>query len=430
MQHLQKNAVGGGWISSFLESFTRHWQETQVLSLYTVAHSFAPTKNQLFCFQAIPHSFARTPGGGVSLCSVFSSTGVHLGLSGASNSSFSVDSQLTHNEPLAMRLAFSSRMYSIYAALGSWVQQQAASRFQDRHVHGRQQRKSTGNATQRLPVPLRLQHRSQNHRSQLSLACAVQRLPWHGYVAAHAHPSGLAGSASPVPLQPRQFAGSLCRAHYASWFADGFSGAHRRAPSWLRKLFSSAANRRARNGFSHAEPSRVLAHSSLALWHDRDVLPFSAIRHHALDRQRRHLLRRLSPQRAQFQRYDDRSPRPWHDAAAASTHRLGLVQQRYSRCVNFQYSAGGLRLFALRPPLEHALFPPTEFHFLSACRSRRECRSRALAATLLVFRPSRSLCRHAPMFRPYNSFDFHVFPQTGLERAPRGSGALWRGPLG
>src|SRR5436190_1668941 len=39
-------------------------QETQVLSLYTVAHSFAPTKNQLFCFQAIPHSFARTPGGG------------------------------------------------------------------------------------------------------------------------------------------------------------------------------------------------------------------------------------------------------------------------------------------------------------------------------------------------------------------------------
>src|SRR5438309_3944277 len=95
MQHLQKNAVGGGWISSFLESFTRHWQETQVLSLYTVAHSFAPTKNQLFCFQAIPHSFARTPGGGVSLCSVFSSTGVHPGLSGASNSSLSVDSQLT-----------------------------------------------------------------------------------------------------------------------------------------------------------------------------------------------------------------------------------------------------------------------------------------------------------------------------------------------
>src|SRR5438105_13282639 len=114
MQHLQTNAVGGGWISSFLESFTRHWQETQVLSLYTVAHSFAPTKNQLFCFQAIPHSFARTPGGGVSLCSVFSSIGVRPGLSGASNSSFFSRLSAFRHEPLAMRLAFSSRMYSIY----------------------------------------------------------------------------------------------------------------------------------------------------------------------------------------------------------------------------------------------------------------------------------------------------------------------------
>src|SRR5437016_6702404 len=181
---------------------------------------------------------------------------------------FFVFSQLSafRYEPLAMHLAFSSRMYSIYAALAGWVQQQAASRFQDRHVHGRQQRKSTGNATERLPVPLRLQHRSQNHRPQLSLACAVQRFSRHGHVAAYAHPSGLAGSASPVPLQPRQFAGSLCRPHYASWFPDGFSGAHCRAPSRIRKLLSSAANWRARNGLPHAEPARVLGHSSFALW--------------------------------------------------------------------------------------------------------------------------------------------------------------------
>src|SRR5438552_12515180 len=91
------------------------------------------------------------------------------------------------NQPLVVRLAFSSRMYSIYAALGGWVQQ-AASRFQDRHVHGRQQRKSTGNATQRLPVPLRLQYRSQNNRPQLSVARLVQRFSRHGHVAAHAHP--------------------------------------------------------------------------------------------------------------------------------------------------------------------------------------------------------------------------------------------------
>src|SRR5437879_12926400 len=61
-----KNRPGGGE-GAFPPSSNRSrgtCQETQALSLYTVAHSFAPTKNQLFCFQAIPHSFARTPRGG------------------------------------------------------------------------------------------------------------------------------------------------------------------------------------------------------------------------------------------------------------------------------------------------------------------------------------------------------------------------------
>src|SRR5205814_9268087 len=122
------------------------------------------------------------------------------------------------NEPLAMRLAFSSRMYSIYAALGGWVQQQAASRFQDRYVHGRQQRKSTGSATERLPVPPHIHLQPQGYRPQLSLACAVQRLSWHGHVAAHAHPPDLAGSATPAPLQPWRLAGPFCRAYHATWF--------------------------------------------------------------------------------------------------------------------------------------------------------------------------------------------------------------------
>jgi len=134
-----------------------------------------------------------------------------------------------------------------------------------RHVHGRQQRKSTGNATERLPVPLRLQLQPQGYRPQLFVARFVQRFSRHGHVAAHAYPPGLAGSASPVPLQPRQFAGSLCRTHYASWFADGFSGADCRAPSRIRKLFSSAANRGARNGFPQTEPIGVLAHGRFAL---------------------------------------------------------------------------------------------------------------------------------------------------------------------
>src|SRR5260370_17160288 len=38
----------------------------QVLSFHTLAHSFARAKTQLFYFQAIPHSFAKTPGGGES----------------------------------------------------------------------------------------------------------------------------------------------------------------------------------------------------------------------------------------------------------------------------------------------------------------------------------------------------------------------------
>src|SRR6266849_2521128 len=177
-------------------------------------------------------------------------------------------------------LAFSSPVYSICFAPGGLVQPRAAG-FQGRHGQRRQRSKSRRHAANRLPVPLRLHHQSQNHRPQLSLAGAVQRFSRHGHVAAHAHPFGLAGSASPVPLQPRQLAGPFCRAHHAPWLTDGFSGAHRGAPGRLRKLLSAAANRRTRNGLPRAEPPRILGHRRLALRPDGNVFDFSSPRHHA-----------------------------------------------------------------------------------------------------------------------------------------------------
>src|SRR6266571_2905213 len=206
------------------------------------------------------------------------------------------------------------------------------------------------------------------------------------------------------------------------------SESRRHAASRLRKLFSSPANRRARNGFPHAEPSRVLGHGGFALRPDDNIFPFPAIRHHALDRQRRHLLRRVPPQRAQFQRHHHRSPRPGHDPPSPPVDRLGLVHQRHSRRVNFQHSAGGLRLLAFGSPLEHAFFPNAGFNRQST-RGHRERHSYSLAAPLLVFRASRSLCRDASVFRPRHASRFHVFPQAGLEGTPRGSGAVRRGPL-
>src|SRR6266851_10495445 len=188
-------------------------------------------------------------------------------------------------------LAFSSPMYSICLPPGGLAQLRLRLGLEgfsspvtshrslpvtshESNDHRQQRSESRRHAARRLPVPVRLQHQPQNHRPQLSLARALQRFPWHGHVAAHAHPSGLSGDASLVSLQPRQLAGTLCRAHYAPWFADGFSGAHRGAPGRLRKLLPSAANRRARNGFPHAEPPRVLGHGCLALRPDDNIFPF------------------------------------------------------------------------------------------------------------------------------------------------------------
>src|SRR5712664_2177638 len=326
-------------------------------------------------------------------------------------------------------LAFSSPMYSIYAALDGLVQPRATRGFQRTHDHARQRSKPPGHAAVRLPVPLRLQHQPQDHRPQLSLARAIQRFSWHGDVAAHAYPSGVAGCASPVSLHPRQLPGPFCRSHNAPWFIDGFSGAHRGAPGRLWKLFSSAANRRTRSGLPHAEPHRVLGHGGLVPGHDRRFLNLAPIGNHALDRQRCHLLRGIPPQRAQFQRHHHRSPRSGNDAPPAPVDRLGLVHQCHPGDVDFQHSSGGLRLLALGSPFEHALFPPVVSPCQSAGRRCHKCSLHPLAAPLLVFRASRSLHRHASVFRPRHASDFHVFSQTGLERTPRGSGAVRCGRL-
>ncbi len=222
-------------------------------------------------------------------------------------------------------LAFSSSMYSICLAPDGMVQLRAARSLQSRHGQLRQRSKSPGHAADRLPVPLRLQHQPQDHRPQLSLARAIQRFPWHGHVAADAYPPCLAGCASAVPLQSWQLAGSLRGPCHAPWFADGFSGAHRGAAGRLWKLLPSATNWRARNGFPDVEPSRVLGHGGLVPRHDRRVLNLAPIGNHALDRQRRHLLCRIAPQRAQFQCHDHRLACPGNDSPPAALDRVGLV---------------------------------------------------------------------------------------------------------
>src|SRR6266851_2992574 len=326
-------------------------------------------------------------------------------------------------------LAFSSPMYSIYAALGGLVQPRAARGFQRTHDHARQRSKPPGHAALRLPVPLRLQHQPQDHRPQLSVARDVQRFSWDGDVAAHAHPLGVAGCASSVPLQSWQLAGSLRGPCHAPWFADGFSGAHRGAAGRLWKLLPSATNWRARNGFPDVEPSRVLGHGGLVPGHDRRVLNLAPIGNHALDRQRRHLLCRIAPQRAQFQCHDHLLACPGNDSPPAALDRVGLVHQCNSGHADFQHSPGGVRLLAVGPPLEHALFSYAEFPQRSAGWRHRERCSHSLAAPLLVFRAGRSLRRHAPVFRPRHASRLHVFAQAGLERTPRGFGAVLRGRL-
>src|SRR6266436_2983716 len=323
-------------------------------------------------------------------------------------------------------LAFSSPMYSICPAPGGSVQPRATRDPQRRHGKRQQRSKSLRVAAGWIPVTVRPLHRPQNYRPQLSLARAVQRFSRHGDVAAHAHPPGLAERASTVSLEPGRFAGPFCSSHHSARFADGFSGAHCGAAGRLRKLFSAAANWCARNGFSHAEPARVLGHGGLALWLDRDIFYFGGIRHYAVDRQRGYLLRGIAAQRAQFQRHYHRPARPRHDSAAAAPDRLGLVHQRHSWFVDFQHSPGGLRLLALGSTPEHALFSDAGFHRQSTAQCHCERRPHSLAAPLLVFRASRSLRRHAPVLRPGHASGFHVFPQAGLEGTPGGSGAVRR----
>src|SRR5713226_6293335 len=62
MQHLQKT---GGWgvCFPFWRALRGHGDENS-LSFQTLAHSFARSKNQLFCFQSIPHSLPQNTGGG------------------------------------------------------------------------------------------------------------------------------------------------------------------------------------------------------------------------------------------------------------------------------------------------------------------------------------------------------------------------------
>src|SRR5713226_7355827 len=62
--------IGGGvgGAASFRRSGIQTFGHSDVfltypLSFHTLAHSFALSRTQLFCFQAIPHSFHKTPGG-------------------------------------------------------------------------------------------------------------------------------------------------------------------------------------------------------------------------------------------------------------------------------------------------------------------------------------------------------------------------------
>src|SRR5438309_8286773 len=174
MQHLQKNA-GGGCTSFFFESFARHVpRDSSPFALCSCA-LFCTLQKPTLLFSSNSALFRKnTRGWGVPLLNALLNRRSPRPIWRFKFFFFSRLSAF-RNEPLAMRLAFSLRMYSIYAALGGCVQQQAASRFQDRHVHGRQQRKSTGNATERLPFPPRIQLQPQGYRPQLFVARFVQR---------------------------------------------------------------------------------------------------------------------------------------------------------------------------------------------------------------------------------------------------------------
>ena len=70
---LMKNRPGGGRVHFLLPRIVhaapaKRLKSFRFIQLRTLLHS---PKNQLLCFQAIPHSLAKTPGGGVPLCSVF-----------------------------------------------------------------------------------------------------------------------------------------------------------------------------------------------------------------------------------------------------------------------------------------------------------------------------------------------------------------------
>src|SRR6266852_3214199 len=295
------------------------------------------------------------------------------------------------------------------------------------HGQRRQRCKSSRNATTRLPGADSLQYRPQSDRAELSLARPVQRLSRLGDVSAHAHPSGVARRAPSVFV--RVLSGTLRCSHHIPRFAHGLSCVDRRAAGRLRQLFPAAANRRAGDGFSQIESALLLGYRRLAPRSDHHVLGRPGNGNHPLDRQRRALLPRLSLQRHQFQRYHHRPARPWHDLAAAPAHRLGLVHQRNSEHIDFQHSSCSVRLLVIGSPFEHPLFSVFEFSCRSAGKFCREFSSGALAAALLVFRPSRSLYRNASVLRTRHPSPLHVFPQARLDGTPRGSGIVRRGRL-
>src|SRR6266404_6676350 len=153
------------------------------------------------------------------------------------------------------------------------------------HGQRRELSKSSRNVATRLPGAHSAQHRPQSDWAELSLARAVQRFSRLGDVAPHAHPSRLARHTTSVLV--RVLSGTLRRSHHISRLAHGFSGANRRAASRLRQLFPAAANRRAGNGLSQAEPSLPLGHRRLAPRPDHRLPGRPGNRNHPLDCQRR-----------------------------------------------------------------------------------------------------------------------------------------------
>jgi len=62
--HSYENCPGEGAFLPIWKTMGGNALFIQVLSFQTLPHSFAPRKTQLFCFQALLHSFLKTPGGG------------------------------------------------------------------------------------------------------------------------------------------------------------------------------------------------------------------------------------------------------------------------------------------------------------------------------------------------------------------------------